>query len=129
MKQIVKYEVGRNGDVYTITGRIARLLNVEWIPTQGAMVFCEISDNVEEVSLDIASIGTGWELPDDVMQTMRYFGSIFDGMDVWHYYWTRHIEASSEASQPDNSPAQEGPREAEDYPEERSSEEVEMVNS
>lgn len=92
MKQILKYEVGRNGDVYTITGRIARLLNVMWVPTQGMFVWCEISDAVEEVSLDIASIGTGWELPDDVMATMRYFGTAFDGMNEWHYYWTRHVE-------------------------------------
>lgn len=101
MKMILKYEVGRNGDVYTITGRIARLLDVQWIPTQGMMVWCEISDEVEEVSLDIAAIGTGWELPSDVMATMKYFGTAFDGMNEWHYYWTRHIEV------PDNEAGEE----------------------
>ena len=112
MKTILKYEVGRNGDVYTITGRIARLLNVMWMPTQGMMVWCEISDDVEEVSLDIASIGTGWELPNDVMATMKYFGTAFDGMNEWHYYWTRHIEV------PDNDPPHEAGEEEENCREE-----------
>lgn len=106
MKRIYKYTLGRDGDVVHYTGKFERFLDVRTqngIPT----VWIELNDDVPEISIDIVAIGTGWELPTEVMTQLNYVGTAIDGFGfVWHYYWTRTPEAPKEEEE---GPVEENP--------------------
>ena len=84
MKKIYKYMLGVDGDVVTITGKFSNLLTIQ---SQNGWphIWIELDDNYPEVSLEIAAIGTGWELP---QHNMIYAGTAQDAAGfVWHYYY------------------------------------------
>lgn len=86
MKRILKYEVGRDGQAATLSGQFVRLLDVQ---SQGPSicVWIECDESAPEVSIDVVAIGTGWDLPDELMVGLNYVGTVLDGPYVWHYYW------------------------------------------
>ena len=109
MKKIYKYALGREGEVITYKGNFERFLQVQ---TQNGIphVWIMIDDDMPEVSIDIAAIGTGWDLPSDVMAQMGYIGSAQDGFGyVWHYFWTKTPEEIEEEG-----PVEENPENVED---------------
>ena len=87
MKVIYKYELGVDGEARIINDNIEKFLHVEsqyGIP----MVWAEVNlDKASETSWKIFSIGTGWDLPDELMVGLNYVGTVLDGPYVWHYYW------------------------------------------
>ena len=92
MKRIYKYALGRDGEVVTYKGKFERFLQVQ-VQNGIPQVWIMLDDDMPEVSIDIAAIGTGWELPADVMTQMGYVGTAQDGFGfVWHYFWTKTPE-------------------------------------
>lgn len=92
MKIIYKYELGINGEVRVINDNVSKFLHVEsqnGVP----MLWAEINLNSEtDVSWNIISIGTGWELPDEFFD-YQYLGTALDKYGyVWHYYAERVIK-------------------------------------
>lgn len=89
MKRIYKYALGRDGEVVTYKGKFERFLQVQ-VQNGIPHVWIMLDDDMPEVSIDIAAIGTGWDLPTDVM---GYIGTAQDGFGfVWHYFWTKTPE-------------------------------------
>lgn len=86
MRRIWKYDLKENG-VTTIQGRIR---NIKTIMVQGGIprIWIEMDDDCDEISIDIVSIGTGWEVPTEVLGKMGYINSVIVGDYVWHYHWT-----------------------------------------
>ena len=96
MKRIYKCALGKDGEIITYKGKFERFLSVQ---TQNEVphVWIMLDDDIPEVSIDIAAIGTGWDLPSDVMAQMGYIGTAQDGFGfVWHYFWTKSPEALAE---------------------------------
>ncbi len=89
MKKIYKYELPPfPGVVITIKEKIIKPLKVQkqyGKPTLWAIVDVDDLDN----PVDIVAFGTGWELPEDMVD--NYLGSIQDTEGyVWHYFAVSH---------------------------------------
>ena len=86
---IYKYNLGVNGEIVKIKGKIRKILNVAFQPGEGVVCWCEIDDRCDEVEISIIAIGTGWrDLPKEI-DYMDYIGTAQDGLGyVWHYYAT-----------------------------------------
>ena len=50
-------------------------------------MWIECDESAPEVSIDVVALGTGWDLPDELMVELNYVGTVLDGPYVWHYYW------------------------------------------
>lgn len=88
MIRIYKDELGMDGQVVTIKGKIKRILTTQFQPGVGPCVWYEVDDKLKEVEVNIIAIGTGWELPEN-NRYWDYIGTVQDGMGfVWHYYAT-----------------------------------------
>ena len=84
--RILKYPVKGRGEVTTITCQRYRLLDIQ---LQGLELVCwiETRDDCPETTTELLSIGTGWELPSDVMDRALYFKTVQDAAGyVWHFY-------------------------------------------
>lgn len=83
--RILKYPVNREGLTH-ITCRRYRLLDIQ---LQGRELMCwvETRDDMPETTTELASVGTGWEMPSDVMNGAFYFKTVQDEDGyVWHFY-------------------------------------------
>lgn len=88
MIRIYKDELGMDGQVVAIKGKIKKILTTQFQPGSGPCVWYEVDDKLKEVEINIIAIGTGWELPDSIKH-WDYIGTVQDGMGfVWHYYAT-----------------------------------------
>lgn len=86
MIKIYKDTLGRDGEITTIKGKIRKILTAQFQPGAGPCIWYEVDDDVEEIEVDILSIGTGWELPANI-KYYDYVGTVQDGLGfVWHYY-------------------------------------------
>lgn len=84
--RILKYTVKGNGDVTKITCRRHRILDIQ---PQGYNLMCwiETRDDLPETTTELVSIGTGWELPSDIMRDTSYIKTVQDAAGfVWHFY-------------------------------------------
>lgn len=93
MKKIYKYKLGVDGEAITLTDRFSHVLCVQ---EQDGMphVWIEITDAAPVVTMTIASIGTGWEMPD---HNWIYIGTAQDANGfVWHYYYMYAIKPEEE---------------------------------
>ena len=84
MKKILKYQLGRNGEIVKCTGKFERVLS---IMTQNGIphIWIEENEDAEEITASIIAVGTGMEFPAELI---GYLGSAIDGFGyVWHYYW------------------------------------------
>lgn len=91
MKKILKYQLGRNGEIVKCTGKFERVLS---IMTQNGIphIWIEENEEAEEITASIIAVRTGMEFPAELT---GYLGSAIDGFGyVWHYYW--FIEATTE---------------------------------
>lgn len=86
---IYKYKLGINGESTTITGKIRKILKVDFQPGEGVVCWCEVDDRCKEMNIKIICIGTEWDFLSDKIDYMNYIGTVQDGLgDVWHYYAT-----------------------------------------
>lgn len=84
--KILKYPIKGNGEVNMITCRRRRLLDIQ---SQGHTLMCwiETCDDMPETTTELVSIGTGWEIPSEVMDRAFYFKTVQDAAGyVWHFY-------------------------------------------
>ena len=84
--RILKYPVNGNGAVTEITCRRHRLLDIQ---LQGDNLVCwiETRDDCPETTTNLLSVGTGWEMPSDLMNNTFYFKTVQDAYGyVWHFY-------------------------------------------
>ena len=84
--RILKYPVNEHGGVIRITCRRHKLLDIQ---PQGFELMCwvETRDDLPETTTELVSVGTGWEMPSDIMDGARYFKTVQDVNGfVWHFY-------------------------------------------
>ena len=87
MVKIYKYELGLDGEVTKIKGKIRKILTVQ-LQNGWPHVWYEVDDDLKDIEIKIIAIGTGWELPKEI-KFWNYIGTVQDGMGfVWHYYAT-----------------------------------------
>lgn len=88
MVKIYKYELGLDGEVTKIKGKIRKILTVQLQSGVGPVCWCEVDERCKEIEISICAIGTGWELEKNI-DMLDYIGTVQDGMGfVWHYYAT-----------------------------------------
>jgi hypothetical protein len=84
--RILKYPVKGAGEVTRITCRRHKLLDIQ-PQGYGLMCWIETRDDCLETTTELVAIGTGWEMPSDVMDCARYFKTVQDDNGfVWHFY-------------------------------------------
>lgn len=49
-------------------------------------LWAEVSDDGQSQMIDVACVGTGWDIPELPMRARSYVGSVIDGEFVWHFY-------------------------------------------
>lgn len=84
--RILKYPVKGNGVATSITCRRHRLLDIQ---LQGSDMMCwiETRDDSPETTTELIAVGTGWEMPSDIMDSSFYFKTVQDASGyVWHFY-------------------------------------------
>lgn len=84
--RILKYPVNGNGAVTSITCRRHRLLDIQ---PQGLELMCwiETRDDSPETTTELIAVGTGLEMPSDIMDSAFYFKTVQDASGcVWHFY-------------------------------------------
>ena len=86
MKRIYKYPLTTNGVITEIKGRLNKLLSIQ-AQSNGVYCWIEMDDDVEEISISLVGIGTGWEFPEIITECMNYVDTVQFGEYVWHYYW------------------------------------------
>ena len=58
MVKIYKYELGLDGEITTIKGKIKRILTAQFQPGFGPCVWYEVDDELKDIEVKIISIGT-----------------------------------------------------------------------
>lgn len=84
--RILRYTVKGSGAVTSIKCRRNRLLDIQ---LRGDEMVCwiETRDDLPETTTELVSIGTGWEVPSDVINGMTYRKTVQDADGyVWHFY-------------------------------------------
>lgn len=95
MRKIFKYELPVDGHVITIKEKVIKWLDVRiqngW-PHVWAIVDVDIIEPTE-----IIAWGTGWEVPQEIMEC-GYLGTEIDDYGyVWHYFWKK-VETATETT-------------------------------
>lgn len=86
MVKIYKYELGLDGEITKIKGKIRKILTTQFQSGSGPCVWYEVDDELKDIEVKIIAIGTGWELPREI-KFWDYIGTVQDDMGfVWHYY-------------------------------------------
>ena len=83
--RILKYPIG-GGVTTSITCKRYRLLDIQ---LQGDNLVCwiETRDDCPETTTKFLSIGTGWEIPSDLLNGSDFFKTVQDSYGyVWHFY-------------------------------------------
>lgn len=84
--KILKYKLNGIGNPTKITCRRNRILDIQ-IQNGDMVCWIETSDDSLETTTEIVSVGTGWEIPSDVMKYTRHLKTIQDPYGyVWHFY-------------------------------------------
>ena len=84
--RILKYSLIPGAASTEITCKVRKLLDIQ---TQKGkpVIWIETADDIPEQTFHIVAVGTGWELPTDIMRDMKYIASVQDSEGfVWHYY-------------------------------------------
>lgn len=88
--QILKFPVSGNGLVSSFRCKRSRLLDIQC--QKGSLVcWVETRDEFPESEVRLIGIGTGWEVPSDLLSGAVYFKTVQDDDGyVWHFYELRH---------------------------------------
>ena len=84
--RVLKFPVKGNGEVTSITCRKHRLLDIQ---LQNHCLFCwiETRDDLPETTTELLSVGTGWDIPSEIMANAVYIKTVPDIFGyVWHFY-------------------------------------------
>lgn len=84
--KIIKFQVMGEGRPISITCRMNRILDIQ-LQGQSLVCWIETRDELPETTTEIVSVGTGWEIPSDVIMDSRYIKTVQDADGyVWHFY-------------------------------------------
>ena len=89
--RILKFPVFGSGGETTFQCKRSRLLDIQ---LQGDQLVCwvETRDEFPMSEIKIMSIGTGWEVPSELLCGYIYFKTVQDCEGyVWHFYEKRHM--------------------------------------
>lgn len=84
--RILKFPVSGNGEVTSITCQKQRMLDIQ---LQGNTLMCwiETRDGLPEVTTELVALGTGWDIPSEMMSNAVYVKTVQDAFGyVWHFY-------------------------------------------
>lgn len=84
--RILKFPVSGNGEVTSITCQKQRMLDIQ---LQGNSLMCwiETRDDLPEVTTELVALGTGWDIPSEMMSNAVYVKTVQDAFGyVWHFY-------------------------------------------
>jgi hypothetical protein len=89
MKKIYKYQLGIDGQSIVINSPVKQFLHVE--SQQGwPMIWAMVDSTLERCKYEVMCMGTGWPLPDELIDESEYLGTALDGAGyVWHYFVRR----------------------------------------
>ena len=85
-RRILKFPVKGCGADTLITCRRYAILDIQ---LQGTEMVCwiETDDSLPETTVELTSIGTGWNLPSELMDNYYYIKTVQDADEfVWHFY-------------------------------------------
>ena len=83
---ILKYPLYRGGVPTEIKCRFVRVLDIQ-LQNNTATAWILTDDSVPEVEVNIIPIGTGWDIPAEIMEVLEYIKTIQDSYGfVWHYH-------------------------------------------
>lgn len=85
MRKIYKYDLAFSHNmVTTIKAPIEQILDIQWQPHLGPMMWAIVDDEKEDIEIDLICIGTGLDIPEEVE---KYIGTIQTPSGyVWHYF-------------------------------------------
>lgn len=86
MTRIYKYPVVGEGIPNKIECGRVRLLDIQ---LQGSQMMCwvETRDDLPVTTTELIGFGTGWPIPDGIVDKMKYFRTVQDAAGfVWHFY-------------------------------------------
>lgn len=84
--RILKFPVRGNGEVTSITCRKHRLLDIQ-LQGNNLMCWIETRDDLPEVTTELVALGTGWDIPSEMMSNAVYVKTVQDAFGyVWHFY-------------------------------------------
>lgn len=89
--RILKFPVSGFGIEQKFKCKRSRLLDIQ---NQDDQLVCwvETRDEFPEVDVAMIGIGTGWEVPAEILAGHVYFKTVQDSCGlVWHFYEKRHI--------------------------------------
>lgn len=84
--RIFKYPLVGEGIINPIVCKRSRLLDIQ---LQGYEMMCwvETRDDLPEVTTELIGFGTGWPIPADLFDGMKYLKTVQDAAGfVWHFY-------------------------------------------
>lgn len=87
--RILKFPLNEGNAITEIKCRFVQLLDIQ---NQRAIVSAWIltDSSAPEVTIRFVPVGTGWEIPSDVLQPLKYAKTVQDDFDyVWHYYMAK----------------------------------------
>ena len=86
MIKIIKDNVGVEGASVTLRGKIRRILSVQEQNYRGPVCWYEVDDDLDDIEVRVISVGTGWELPEN-LKYWQFIDTVQDNNGyVWHYY-------------------------------------------
>lgn len=89
MKKIYKYQLGVDGESIVINSPVKQFLHIE-SQNGWPMVWAMIDSTLERCKYEVMCMGTGWPLPDELIDESVYLGTALDRAGfVWHYFVRR----------------------------------------
>ena len=85
-QRILKYHL-HDGQVPTeIKCRFARVLDIQ-VQHSAVTAWVLTDDSVPEVEIELIPVGTGWEIPSEILDKLEYLKTVQDDYGyVWHYH-------------------------------------------
>ena len=86
IKRILKFPL-RPGEIPTdIKCNFVGLLDIQ-VQRSIVTAWVVTDNNAPEITLQIIPLGTGWEIPSDILESLEYIKTVQDTAGfVWHYY-------------------------------------------
>lgn len=92
-KRILKYPLNPGGVASIVLDcKCSQILDIQ-IQHGKTVVWVETQDDMPAVNLRFVAMGTGWEIPTEVIDRMQYIKTVQDVAGfVWHYYLEENPE-------------------------------------
>ena len=84
--RVLKYPIAGEGVVNSIICRKYRLLDIQ-LQRDELVCWIETREECPETTTKLISVGTGWEVPSEILDKGFYFKTVQDAYGfVWHFY-------------------------------------------